>query len=349
MKIEQIDALLNSFFISKEDLNRRENFKEFAHSLSDIIIDEFAQNYLLNNPYLSVYLAHTDGSMLFKKIKTFLAFVLSADVDESYVARVHFIGSVHYSIKLEPAKVSYGFWALSEIVLKISEVNEVVKENRSLISKLLKFVEHLMNDGYYIQKDQQLQHFHDSRAGFNIQNEIYLGFNKHILNMNKVALAVKNREMKYLESIDESANICSFGKMLQRPSHENQYEYVLGVNIEEISSAHQEWHEKFSLIKKELLLADKAVLDANYDKLENLTITLKTMLDKTLQSSLEDGQLALNSGIRAMQKITELFYDKNFQNDENKDLKYILEKTLSETILNELTWAIQSIKITWSQ
>jgi len=345
MNSAQIDSLLNSFFISKEDLNKRENFKEFANSLSDIIIDEFAQNYLLNNPYLSVYLAHTDGSMLLKKIKTFLAFVLSANVDEEYVQRVHFIGSVHYSIKLEPAKVSYGFWALNEIILKMSEINEVVKENRSLISKLLKFVEHLMNDGYYIQKDKQLQHINDKRAGLNVQNEIYLGFNNHTLNMKKVALAMQNSDVKYLESIDESASVCSFGQMLQRLSKESQYEYVLGVNIEEINTAHKEWHEKFSLIKNSLKTASTTDLDAKYKELESLTVTLKTMLDKTLQSSLEDGQLALDSGIRAMRKITELFYDKNFQNDEKRDLKQILEKTLSETILHELTWAIESIKI----
>jgi len=345
MNKEQIDSLLNSFFISKEDLKQRENFKEFANSLSDIIIDEFAQNYLLNNPYLSLYLAHTDGSMLLKKIKNFLTYVLSEDVGEAYVSRVHFIGSVHYSIKLEPAKVSYGFWALNEIILKMSEINEVVKENRSLISKLLKFVEHLMNDGYYIQKDKQLQYLKDKRAGLNVQNEIYLGFNKHTLNMKKVALAVENRDIKYLESIDESAEICSFGQMLHRLIQESQYEYVLGVNIEEINSTHKDWHKIFTLIKEELLSGGKETLNANYQALEQLTVTLKSMLDKTLQSSLEDGKLALDSGIRAMRKTTELFYDKNYKNDDNKDLNHILENIISKTLLSELTWAIKSVKI----
>jgi len=76
MQLNEINSLLNSFFISKEELDRRVAFKEFSHSISSIIIDEFAQNYLLNNPYLSVYLAHTDGSMLLKKIKLFVAHVL---------------------------------------------------------------------------------------------------------------------------------------------------------------------------------------------------------------------------------------------------------------------------------
>ena len=345
MNTEQIDSLLNSFFISKEDLSKRQNFKEFANSLSDVIIDEFAQNYLLNNPYLNVYLAHTDGSMLLKKIKIFLSYVLSEDVTQEYVKRVHFIGSVHYSIKLEPAKVSYGFWALNEIILKMSEVNEVVKENRSLISKLLKFVEHLMNDGYYIQKDKKLQNLHDKRVGLNVQNEIYQGFNQHTLNMKKIDLAIQKSDVKYLENIDENASICTFGQMLKRLAKESEYEYVLGVDIEEIYAIHEEWHNQFSLIKNHLKVQNNRDLNTEYKHLENLTVSLKTMLDKTLKNSLEDGQLALDSGIRAMRKTTELFYDKNFQDDENKELKDILEKIIENTFLSELRWAIEKIEI----
>ena len=70
MNQNEINSILNSFFISKEELDARSILNEFAHSVSSIIVDEFAQNYLINNPYLSVYLAHTDGSMLLKKIKT---------------------------------------------------------------------------------------------------------------------------------------------------------------------------------------------------------------------------------------------------------------------------------------
>lgn len=155
MKQNEINTTLNSFFISQNEQNNRIIFKEFAHSLSSIIIDEFAQDYLLNNPYLSVYLAHTDGSMLLKKIKLFIAYVLTEPIDEEYVKKIFDIGTIHYSIKLDPAKVSYGFWAINEILNKLALTNEIVKENKIYLSKLFKFVEHMMNEGYRKQKEKQ--------------------------------------------------------------------------------------------------------------------------------------------------------------------------------------------------
>ena len=67
MKQNEINILLSSFFISSNELEARTAFDEFAHSISSIIVDEFAKNYLLNNPYLSVYLAHTDEVCCLKK------------------------------------------------------------------------------------------------------------------------------------------------------------------------------------------------------------------------------------------------------------------------------------------
>lgn len=133
----QIDALLKSYFISNDDLERRSALREFSHSLSAIVIDDFAQNYILNNPELSIYLAHTDTHRFIKNIKEFVAFTLTAPVDEDYVQKILSVGSVHFSIKLEPANVSYGFWAINEVLNKLSNVNELVKEHKTLISKIL--------------------------------------------------------------------------------------------------------------------------------------------------------------------------------------------------------------------
>ena len=197
MDQNEINTLLHSFFISQDELQSRDNFKEFTSSLSDIIIDEFIQNYILNNPYLSIYLAHTDGSMLLKKIKDFLSFVLNAPIDEYYIKKVYFIGSLHYSIKLDPAKVSYGFWAINEIISKMSEVNEIVKANRVVISKLLRFIEHLMNDGYYIEKEKNTNR--TQSQSINAQNELYIGFNVHKLIMQKISMAISMNDIKILD------------------------------------------------------------------------------------------------------------------------------------------------------
>ena len=343
MKPDEIETLLNSFFLSKKDLDARETFKEFAHSLSDIIINDFATNYLLNNPYLSVYLAHTDGSMLLKKIKDFLAFVLVEPVDALYVKKVHFIGSIHYSIKLEPAKVSYGFWAISEIVNKLSQINEVVKEHRVVLTKLLRLIEHLMNDGYYIEKEKNFNR--TQSHSINAQNELYIGFNLHKLNMQKISMAVLLQDITLIQEIDTDSNHCTFGKIIETLSQEKKYEYILGFNTKNIRTIHDNWHHTFSLLKSSIQSNNKEQSTKDYEDLKIITNKLTTVLDETLKHSLEDGHLALNASMNAMKNMTELFYHKDLKEFEKDSLEHTVNKMIEETILSELSWAIDDVSV----
>ena len=72
---KDIDTLLKSFNLSDSELQSRYVLEEFAHSLSEIVVNDFAQNYLLNNPELSIYLAHTDDARLLKNIKEFVIYL----------------------------------------------------------------------------------------------------------------------------------------------------------------------------------------------------------------------------------------------------------------------------------
>ena len=343
MNQNQIDTLLQSFFISQIELENRKLFKEFANSLSDIFITEFAQNYILNNPSLSAYLGHTDGSMLFKKIQDFLTSVFTQPINKALVDRIYFIGSVHYSIKLDPAKVSYGFWALNEILNKLASTNELVKEHRLLISKLLRFVEHLMNEGYYLQRNKQNSTREDFQ-GFHAQNELYIGFNVHKINMKKITLAIENKNIKFCKDIENNHQECPFGKVLTELNMDKKYEYVLGFNVENIEKLHEKWHQEY-IILKDLIQSDSIDVAVQYKKLETVTDELKVILDRSLQSSLEDGHLSLNSGIRAMKKMTNLFYDKSLKNIDANDMEKSLRNTIEDTILLELSWVVEKLSV----
>ena len=343
MKQDEIESLLNSFFLSKKDLKSRESFKEFAYSLSDIIINDFATNYLLNNPYLSIYLAHTDGSMLLKKIKDFFAFVLIAPVDELYIKRVHFIGSIHYSIKLEPAKVSYGFWAISEVIYKMAEINEVIKEHRVVLTKLLRFIEHLMNDGYYKEKEKNIDRLQSH--SFNAQNELYLGFNIHKLNMQNIDKAIKIQDITVIKEIQNNPNHCQFGKIINSLLEKKRYSDILGFNIYSMQNMHDEWHKSFSLLIKSLEIKNIQQAQIEYQNLKTVTDEISLLLNTALQNSLEDGHLALNSSMNAMKNMSKLFYHKDLKEFNEDKLKEILQKMIEETILSEMSWAIEDIAI----
>ena len=345
MNQNQINTLLDSFNITGNDLDARDTFKEFVNSLSDIIIDEFAQNYLLNNPHLNIYLAHTDGSMLLKKIKEFLAFTLTAPVDEEYVKRIYFIGSIHYSIKLDPAKVSYGFWALNEILNKMALVNEIVQNNKILISKLLRFIEHLMNDGFYKQRDKLNRNHTQEIEGFNAQNELYIGYNLHKLNMKKIEIGVEKKDISVFQSIENKSADCIFGKVIDELTRDKKHEYILGFNADKIENIHNAWHKEYVNIKTAIVSENEEATGIYFEKLNGLTNELAIILDSTLQDSLEDGQLSLNSGMRAMKKMTDLFYEKNYEELSIDDLQNSLSKMIEEIILSELGWAVQDMQV----
>ncbi|MCD4667058.1 MAG: hypothetical protein K8R44_00400, partial [Sulfurimonas sp.] len=349
MKQDEINILLSSFFISNKELDIRASFSEFSNSLSNILIDGFAKDYLLNNPYLSVYLAHTDGSMLLKKIKLFVSSILIDPIDEKYIKKVHNIGFIHYSIKLDPPKVSYGFWAINEVLDKLAETNPIVKEHKSLISKLLKFVEHVMNDGYYIQKEKNQKESINELEGVNTQNELYIGFNIHKLNTQKVDLVLdKKEDITILDNIADDSKECSFGKILQELKEDKRHEHILGINSDKVKTIHNKWHVEFKNLKKAIKEFNKDSIQKHKNKLNKLTNKLSQILDLSLKDSLEDGQLALRSGMKAMRRTTELFYNKNYKSLKDKEQHSIINRVIEDTILSEFSWAIESVETSYN-
>jgi len=349
MKQDEINLLLNSFFISGEELEQRSTFNEFSNSISEIIIDEFAKNYLVNNPYLSVYLAHTNGSMLLKKMKLFLSSLLKDPINTEYIKKIQNVGFIHHSIKLEPAKVSYGFWALNEVLNKLAWTNPVVKENRPLISKLLKFIEHVMNDGYYLKQEITQKESINELENINAQNELYIGFNIHKLNAKKVKLLSSNNpDISILDNITENSSECSFGKILQELKRDKRYEYILGLHSNEVEDIHDRWHVDFKLLKEAIKNNNKKDIKKYQENIQLLTDKLSSILDSSLKNSLEDGQLSLRSGIKAMRKMTELFYNKNYKDLQSSEPRTIINNTIKCTILSEFSWTIKKIQSSYS-
>jgi len=227
----------------------------------------------------------------------------------------------------------------------MSLVNEIVKENRALISKLLRFVEHLMNDGFYIQEKKQNQNFTHDYKGFNAQNELYIGFNIHKLNMQKISVAITSGDISIFKDIEDRSLNCIFGKVIHELNRDKKHEYILGFNAKTIENIHDKWHEEYVAIKASILTKSREKIALHYENLESLTDSLKEILDKTLKNSLEDGQLSLNSGIRAMKKMTDLFYEKSNLEIDTENLESSLSKTISDAITSELGWAIEELQV----
>ncbi|MBD3824622.1 MAG: hypothetical protein IE916_08960, partial [Epsilonproteobacteria bacterium] len=341
MQIHAQRGLVQSFFLSESDLAQRESLNEFNHSLASLIIDEFVKSYLMTNPHLSIYLAHLDSTRLVKNMKEFLAFTLTAPIDEHYFAKVHQIGSVHYFVKLDNSKVSYAFWALNEILIKMSSINDLVKEHRPLISKLLKLVEYLMLEGYDIQKEKRTQHH--STPSTNIQNELFKGLNVHNLNNTKVLEAIRQNDCTLLDEIKEESHKCQFGQMLEAIEANPKHHIMLGFHISDLIKLHEKWHLQFQSIKNDF--ADRAKSSKSLAELQKITDDIKELLDQGLNNSLEDTQHIVNSAINVTRKMSELFYTKDLLTQGSQKIDEDRKRELIELIMSDLMWAIESLRI----
>ncbi len=340
MHSKDLKILLSNFNITQQELESRRTFNEFAYSFASIIVDEFVQKYLITNPNLLVYLAHIDQQRLVKNIKDFVAFTLTAPIDEDYVVRIHRVGFTHFSIKLEPSKVSYGFFAISEILNSLSEVNDIVKEHRTLISKIFRFVEYVMNDGYYIQKEKEYQKSLEKLQGLSIENELYIGLNKHKLNFEKIQKAVLDDKDKYL--LDEIENLscnCDLGKLLASIKSQ-KYKHALDLDVDKLIKLHDSWHSELVDFKDSLVQNSVENINTKVDKISNITIQISTLLEKALKKSLDDGKVALESSVRSMKYMTDILSIKKCSVD-----FYDTLEELTKEIFSEFSWALDDIKI----
>lgn len=109
MKNLNIDELLKNFCITEEDIKSLQELKDRLPVLSNILIDKFYNEYLKDNKELVYYFRYTDINNLLKTFKEFIVFIYSAPLDKEYIKRVRKVGYVHADLKLESAKVKYGF------------------------------------------------------------------------------------------------------------------------------------------------------------------------------------------------------------------------------------------------
>ena len=203
-----------------------------------------------------------------------------------------------------------------------------------------------MNNGYYIQKEKQTKESINELEGINAQNELYIGFNIHKLNVKKIELALSDEEyLSKLDDISLDSSKCSFGKILNNLKGNRQYEYILGTSSDKVELIHNQWHEEFIKLKQAIQKNDKKEIDKNKQNIKSLTKDLSSILDISLKNSLEDGQLSLRSGMKAMRKMTELFYSKEYKNLNTYEPKEIIYNAIKTTILSEFSWAIKNIKL----
>jgi len=345
MKASEIEEVLKSFNISDEDIAARATLKEYAYSLSDVLIDEFYTQYLLPNNELMRHLENVDGARLLKVIKEFVVFIFNAPIDSNYFNRISKVGFIHYNIKLSPAKVSYGFWALNQLLNKMAEVNPVIKNSQKLISKFLALVEYVMNHSFYQYHEKAQKQEHSDFQAMGTLDELFTALNIHKKNLNIIKQAYVTKSDQSLEIINDNASKCIFGKFLEKFKTKSELIIAFGIDVDDIERLHTRWHEDAAQFKVLFSKNDDEAIELAYKTLQETTKSLFALLDKPLKDFSTNGFLSLNSGMKTMHEISDIFHQQAiFSLGENTQTQMF--ESIKEVFLNSLSWSIEYLDIT---
>lgn len=346
MNQSDIDEVLKSFNISEQDIKDREALKEYAYSLSDVLIDEFYVQYLKPNKELMAYLHNTDGVRLLKLIKEFLVFVFKAPVNIAYFERISKIGFVHYSISLAPSKVSYGFWALNQLLIKMADVNPEIKKSQVLISKFFALIEYVMNDSFYRYHEKVAKEEKSDFQAMNTLDELFTTLNIHKKNFALINESYHNHDTpsEVLEVIKNSASECALGKLLVDLKPHSEIISALGIEISQIEELHHRWHDEAKEYKKSFKEKALEGIEKSYRTLQADTAELFKLLDKPLKDFSTNGFLSLNSGMKTMYKISDIFHTKNIVSFDQDSQQEVFDN-LAYIFNDSLSWAIQTLEI----
>ena len=344
-----INNTINSFFFSEEELKERKELGAFIFSIAHIIVDELMNKYLLNNPHLSVYLAKADINRFSRNLQDFIAFVLSAPIDEKYFKRVHYVGLVHYAIKLDPAKVHYGFWAIGEILKKICEINQVAKKHEPLITKIFKMVEFLMIEGYLQEKEKENQ-ISQKINWLSMQNELFLGFSAIKEHTKLVLQATRQQSIEPIKDITEDVNQCKFKKVLSEILDVKSDTFSIGIDIQKVNDLHEAWHIAFGYFKSSMKEQNYEESAELRNEIASIAKEIRDIFDLGFKKSIFSGQIAITSGIKALRAMAELFYKKDFSK-KSKDFRIdkSFKDSIAEIVLGEFGWAVENVKISFKR
>lgn len=347
MSQNDVDAILKNFNITQNDIEQRLALKEYTHSLADVLVDEFYSQYLAPNPDLMHYLKNVDSTRLLKVIKEFVIYIFNAPIDSAYIARIEKIGFIHFNLQLSPAKVSYGFWAINQILNEMAMINPVVKRGRELISKFLAFVEYVMNNSFYNYHEKSQTKKRSDLQAISILDELFTALAVHKKNYGYIQHSFNTNQNYLLEldTINKDPSHCTLGQLIEKIAPKAQILTAFDIDIIALKTLHDNWHYHAQNYKSAIQNRNFNDAKNSYDALSTNTSELLKLLDIPLKEFTTNGFLSINSGMKAIQKMGNIFHNEAlFSNYQEANTPFFNQ--LKEFFESSLSWAIESTIIT---
>jgi signal transduction histidine kinase/CheY-like chemotaxis protein len=341
-----IDNLLRQFHITAEDIEAREALHEKLPVMSTILIEKFYREYLKDDDQVLRYFRQIDIDRLLKTMQEFIIFIFSAPIDQAYLSRIQKVGAIHAGIRLESAKVTYGFWALNQLLYKMSLVDPVIKHHYEMISKFFAMVEYIITDSTYYAYYQSSDRMH-RLSSIEIVDEVYSSFAIHKENYSLIETYMKHPEqtMQQLNAMIEDPLECKFHQLLEHLSDQSERLRASGIDIEELKSLHIVWHQELTTFKDIVKKSEQQKIREQFDTLTRVTNQLYELMDRPLKEFSTSGFLSLHAGLKAIRAIHTIFSQRDLILVSEYDIKNNVMARVKESFASVMPWAIEEIVV----
>jgi len=338
-------SLITLFGLDEKHLAQREKVGTYIHSFGTLIADRMYNHYLLKDPVYRNILSSSDTTRLIRMFGEYFSSLFIHPFDERLIERTRQISEIHIAIGLEPIHISRGFDILNEIIVDLARVNVQVQEDLTIILKMLRICETLMNESYRDRESKHLDEIKKENEILNIFDKLYAALTVHKQSQQKLTHHWLNKETSKGDSAEEKEYFqdeasCSFTHTLNELASKETILEGFGLNLSEVSELHHNYHEKIRI----LMTMPQAEGEELYNEIILLSETLYRIIDKPLQDISATSYMGVHSGIEFLQACAHSIYDSGSTSSPDELVGGLRDK-LHAQLEQTLGWCIEGMYV----
>jgi len=324
------------------DVKVRKQILEKLQPYLDFVFQKFYET-LIQNPETSQFVPKESIPRLIKGQKKFLSFILTSELNESFYSEVLKVAQLHVRLGIKDVHMVYGF---NVLLLLFCEVFK--KEGWDFYPQFLsflKFVEFLMISAH---SKQEKVEFQQRQKLFEAINELYLAFRGHRRAQSAIEkLWFFKDKKKFIEfakrnGVPLKPEDCAVLRKVNEIKNSG-VESPIPVNFDKLERLLTLWIEKINNLFKAIENNDEKRIKETYEDISTISSKISKLFGEPLQDLASTMFLAVNSGIRFLQMITEFLYQSKAVSDESVFLEELKHK-IREVFVSALGWAIEKIE-----
>ncbi|MDD2267813.1 ATP-binding protein [Sulfuricurvum sp.] len=340
-KLVDVASVIAVFGLNEEQMKKREKVGTYIHSFAALVYDRMYNHYLLKDPLYYSVLSSSDVPRLIRMQSEYFSSLFIHPFDERILDRTRQIGQIHIALGLESIHISRGFNILSEIIIDLSEVNTQIREDMSIILKMLHISEAVMNESYFERYSEHQEELKKENEILNLFDKLYAALTVHKQSQKKV--------LKYFEADKSSGETgihfsseaeCQFTALMDTLIQKQALLEGFGINFGDVRALHHRYHEAIDrLIAPDM---KKEEMESVVREIDESSALLYTVIDKPLEEISATSYLGVHSGMMFLEACTQTIYDATIHRDTEEGIETLQDK-LSGQLYHILGWCIEDL------